>query len=232
MGVSVVPCRLSDIAEFVERNHYSKSTRGLAPDICFKVVHERQIISAAIFGRSAMNSTVTKYSENGRLKLTELRKFVMVDDTPRNTESFVLGKMFKELRKLGFERILSYADPEQGHVGTVYRATGFRLIGQSAPSRVAIHQNRRVSNRSIERHRDDYSCVLGDAAKNLRQALETGEAEMRHEAGKFIYILDLNPPNPQRRPLRLSIRVNLLHGRVASFDKGINSVVSYRSHRE
>lgn len=191
--MQVEPCDLSAVAEFVETHHYLKSVRGLVPDLCFRVQYKNQTIGAAIFGRSAMNSTIAKYSENGKFRLTELRRFVMVDDTPKNSESFVLAQMFRELRKRGIERILSYANPSHGHVGTIYRATGFRLLGQSARSRVIVYRNHRFSTRSIERHMDDYSCVLGAAAKRLRTALATGEAEMRYEAGKFIYIKDLVP---------------------------------------
>jgi hypothetical protein len=191
LGLRISPCGLSEVSEFVESHHYLKSVKGLVPDLCFKIEHESRIIGASIFGRPAMNSTTAKYSENGKLKLTELRRFVLVDATPRNTESFVLSRMFRELAKRGFERILSYADPSHGHIGTIYKATGFKLIGQTARTQVIHFKGHNFSTRSINRPLSDDSCVLGTAARRLRKALDTGEAERRYEAGKFIYLKEL-----------------------------------------
>ena len=83
-------------------------------------------VGAAVFGRPATKQTIDKYSENGKFRLVELRRFCLVDDTPRNSESKVLAIMLRLLKKHGVERVLSYADPNYGHVGTPYKATGFQ----------------------------------------------------------------------------------------------------------
>jgi hypothetical protein len=150
-----------------------------------------------------MRESIAKYSEQGKYNLVELRRFCMINDTPRNAESKVLAVMFRTLRKQGVQRILSYADPNFGHVGTIYRALGFALLGQSAAVSVVLykdrvvkpssHRCRRWSTRAINRFKnyENKDAGLTPFAQEVRDALKSGEAIKRREAGKFIYLKDL-----------------------------------------
>jgi hypothetical protein len=185
---------IEDVSEFVETHHYSKSVKGLTPEFCFSVRYQTEIIGAAIFGPPGMNNALLKYSDGGMARLTELRRFVMIDTTPRNSESYVLGIMFRQLAKQQVQRILSYADPSHGHVGTIYRATGFQLVGRTPRTQVVLYRNQKISTRNLRRCRRDRSCDLRPDAKRLRAALESGEARLGYESGKFIYVKDLKVP--------------------------------------
>jgi hypothetical protein len=185
---------IENVAEFVETHHYSKSVKGITPEFCFCVRYQTEIIGAAIFGPPGMKNARLKYSEGGSVRLTELRRFVLIDDTPRNSESRVLGLMFRDLAKQGVQRILSYADPSHGHVGTIYRATGFQFIGQGTRTRVLWYRNQKISTRNLTRCVRDRSCDLRPDAKRFRAALESGEATLEYEAGKFIYLKELKVP--------------------------------------
>lgn len=202
--LKVEQCCFDEVAPFVETHHYSKSTKGITSSFCFRVMHDGQTIGAAIFGRPAMKDQITKYSEAGKFRLTELRRFVLIDEAPRNSESFVLGRMFRFLRKEGVQRILSYSDPSHGHIGVIYRATGFQYLGQTPSVRVIWWNGRHFSHRSINRC-DNYTRKLGKASLRLRSAMASGEATTKLEAGKFIYVKDLMariPPfaNPKINP--------------------------------
>jgi hypothetical protein len=61
--------------------------------------------------------------------LVELRRFCMIDDTPKHSESRSISIMLRALRKHGVQRVLSYADPTHGHVGMIYKALGFACLG-------------------------------------------------------------------------------------------------------
>ena len=55
-----------------------------------------------------------------------------MDDLPKNSESRVIGAVLRSLKKhTELKFILSYADPAQGHVGTIYQATGWTYTGLS-----------------------------------------------------------------------------------------------------
>jgi hypothetical protein len=141
-----------------------------------------------------MKNARLKYSEGGSVRLTELRRFVLIDDTPRCSEGHVLGIMFRKLAKQGVQRVLSYADPSHNHVGTIYRGTGFQCLGQTPRTQVVRYQNQKISTRSLRRCAQDRSCDLRPDAKRLRAALESGEATLEYEAGKFIYLKELKVP--------------------------------------
>jgi hypothetical protein len=72
--------------------------------------------------------------------MLELRRLVLLDECPKNSESVVLGAMFRILAQAGIERILSFADPNEKrpdhpdgkHTGLIYRATGFHTVPTSA----------------------------------------------------------------------------------------------------
>ena len=59
----------------------------------------------------------------------ELTRLWVRDGTPKNTESFLIGNTIKKIDK---EIIVSYAEIEQGHIGTVYQATNWVYTGLSA----------------------------------------------------------------------------------------------------
>ena len=126
----VEECPAADVRAFIEQHHYSRSIKGVTPSHCFKITLDGQMVGAAIFGLPGMRETLEKYGEFGKYKLVELRRFCMIDDTPRNSESRTISIMLRALRKQGIQRVLSYADPTYGHVGTIYKALGFACLGQ------------------------------------------------------------------------------------------------------
>lgn len=202
---------LADVREFVETHHYSKSVGGITPTHCFRIMFEEKMFGAAIFGRPAMKQTIDRYSENGTVNMVELRRFVMIDEAPRNSESKCLSLMFRILRKKGVERILSYADPNHGHVGTIYKAVGFRCLGQTPPINIIWYRDRRYPARNIDQYRKWSTRSINRYDKNglfeyaqeLRQALLDGTATRKREAGKFIYVLDLSRQLHQRRAVEV-----------------------------
>ncbi len=149
--LQVNECPISDIRDFVQQHHYSKSVGGITPTHCFRVDHESVLVGAAIFGIPAMREAIRKYSEDGKVKMVELRRLCFLDEAPKNTESKTVAMMFRHLRTHGVQRILSYSDPNYGHVGTIYKALRFRLLGQTPPIRVIWYRDRKWSTRSINR---------------------------------------------------------------------------------
>jgi hypothetical protein len=191
--LKVAACPFSEIRDFVEGQHYSHSTKGVTPSVCFSVRHGDELVGAAIFGLPAMKETLECYSEGGRWNLLELRRLCYVDETPRNTESFTLAKMFHVLKKSGVERILSYSDPNQGHIGTIYKATGFRFVGQTAAVPIIQRAGVRRTPKTPHDYRRNTRALAKSAAwvRQVKADLEQGKAHLVKEAGKFIYLKDL-----------------------------------------
>ncbi len=61
--------------------------------------------------------------------VAELTRLWIEDETPKNTESYLIGNTLKLVNK---EIIVSYAEIQQGHLGIVYQATNWLYTGLSA----------------------------------------------------------------------------------------------------
>lgn len=180
-------CERKEIRDFIEKWHYSQNINGLISDYCFKLLDGDKIIGAMIYGRIAMAGVWKKYAEEEG-DLTELRRLCCIDDTPKNTESYFIGKTLRWLKKnTDIKRVISYADMTYNHGGTIYKASNFKHCGMTAKGRVIMYQGKRYHDKTI---RTKYKGELKPFAKKLKEALETGEAEYVKTQGKHIYIYD------------------------------------------
>ncbi|MFC1956489.1 DNA methyltransferase, partial [Chloroflexota bacterium] len=61
-----------------------------------------------------------------------LTRLWLSDELPANSESRVIGVSLRAIRKnTKVKFLVSYADPSQGHLGTIYQATGWTYTGLS-----------------------------------------------------------------------------------------------------
>lgn len=189
LELKVELCERREIKDFIEKYHYSKSINGLMSDYCFKLLDGKNIIGAAIFGRLAMANAWKKYvDEQG--DLIELRRLVCIDETPKNTESYFIGKMLRYLKNnTQIKKVVSYADPEYGHKGVIYKASNFELIGKSSKGKVIYWKGKKYHDKAI---RTKYKGKLKPFAQRLKAALETGEATYKETQGKNIFIKDIH----------------------------------------
>lgn len=114
-----------DCEYIVKKWHYSKSIRAQQQKHVFSLmcVDTNKTIGVAIYGKP-----INRH-ENATDAL-ELRRLALIDETPKNTESFFLAKTLKWLEKnTKYTHVLTYADPNQGHRGTIYKASNFEFDG-------------------------------------------------------------------------------------------------------
>lgn len=178
-----------EITNFIETYHYSKSINGCISDFCYALYNEKnKMIGAMFFGRMAMHNQYKRFSDDAN-KVLELRRLCCIDDTPKNTESFFIGKALKLLKKdWGKGIIVSYADKEYGHTGTIYKATNFKMIGEIKGAKVISYKKKLYHDKTI---RTKYKNKLKPFAEKIKKALETGEAFYKKTAGKYTYIYNL-----------------------------------------
>lgn len=186
----VTPCKRSEIKEFIEKNHYSKNINGCIADYCFKLIDENNnTIGAMFYGRMAMAGQWKRFT-NKPETITELRRLVCIDNTPKNTESYFIGATLRWLRKnTNLEIIVSYSDLEYGHVGTIYKAANFQFWGTKPGAKVIIFQGKKYHDKTI---RTKYKGKLKPFAQRIKNALENGEAQYKKTKGKntYVYYLD------------------------------------------
>lgn len=179
-----------EITEFIETWHYSGSINGCIADYCYALFSpDNQMKGAMFFGRLAMANQWKPYVDNPS-DIIELRRLACVDETPKNSESFFIGKSLKLLKKEWNGKIvISYADKEYGHSGVIYKATNFELIKEIPGARIIIYKDKRYHDKVI---RTKYKGELKPFAKRIREALETKEAYYKTTLGKYVYVYRFN----------------------------------------
>lgn len=192
MGVkdyTVVSCSRKEIASFIEENHYSKSINGVMSTYCFKLMDGNTMIGAAIFGGLGMANNWKKFA-NTLGSVVELRRLCCIDDTPKNTESYFIGKMLKYLKKhTSIQVVVSYADENQGHTGVIYQASNFIHRGMTARSKFIHWQGRVYHDKAV---RTKYKGKLKPFAERIKVALEKGEAFISIGKAKHCYTYTLH----------------------------------------
>jgi len=189
INYTVQPCNLQNVKRFIETLHYSRSVNGIKVSYCFRLLDGSQMIGAAVFGQ--MSTTAWKKFSSRESDVLELRRLVCVDEAPRNTESFFIGAMLRWLRKqTEVKTVVSYADPNFGHVGTVYKASNFKHVGMSGKDYAfkdketgKIHHSRAL--------RTKYNGDFKPFVKVLRQRLADGLLERIELQPKHCYVYQL-----------------------------------------
>lgn len=178
-----------DISAFIETNHYSGSINGCIADYCFALYRDGLMIGAMFYGRMAMRNQYRRFADEEK-DVIELRRLCCVDDTPKNTESYFIGKTLRWLQQnTDIKIVVSYADKEYGHQGTIYRASNFTLEGERPGAKVIMFNGKSYHDKSI---RTKHNGVLKPFAKRLVEALMNGRAVYKTTAGKICYVYDLS----------------------------------------
>jgi len=200
-GYIVVPSKLYIIKRFIETHHYSHNVNGVRISHCFAMYrpyndstglfgnffdHEVEMAGAAIFGSPAMSNVAESWNPSNPDKCLELRRLCCIDDTPKNAESFFIGRMLRWLRKhTTYETVVSYADPHYGHEGTIYKASNFEYVGQTAAGKVLDVDGELYHDRTL-RNPKPY-------AQKIKQRLIDGDDDIKwiDVPAKHIYLYHL-----------------------------------------
>jgi hypothetical protein len=109
-----------------------------------------EMVGVCVYTLPAGPTAGQSYCPEAPEKVLELRRLACIDETPKNTESFFVSKTLKWLKKnTDYRVIISYADPEHGHTGVIYKASNFELVGRTSPGTAIEYGGKRFHNRTI-----------------------------------------------------------------------------------
>ena len=191
--LKVVLVPLSVVRAFIETHHYSHSVNGLRISYCFGLYDGETLIGGMIYGKPAMRNAWKKYVDNED-ELVELRRLVCVDETPKNTESYFIGRTLRWLKQnTALTKVVSYADNTHNHKGTIYRASNFAYLGETAKGKMIEWNGKLFHDKSIRTFyvRKDGERVLKPYAQRIKDALERGEAKWVATQSKNIFLYPL-----------------------------------------
>lgn len=128
--ILVRPIPMRTAKTLLVREHYLRSMPG-GTRLAFGVFRDSRLLGAIALGVGPTNAYRLVEGAAPRDCLT-LSRLWLSDNLPPNSESRVIGVLFKALRRnTSLKFIISYADPAQGHVGTIYQATNWTYTGLS-----------------------------------------------------------------------------------------------------
>jgi len=125
---TIRPISYSEAMDIVVKYHYLH--RKCPCEQAFGLFEKDRIVGCIVYGTpssSPLRSGICGKEE--RFNVIELTRLWIEDGTPKNVESFLIGNTIKLVNK---EIIVSYAEIQQGHLGTVYQATNWIYTGLSA----------------------------------------------------------------------------------------------------
>jgi hypothetical protein len=187
-GWTVEQCDRKEVRGFIEMWHYSQSINGVMSSYCFKLLDDNGLmVGAALFGSMGMANTWKRYVSKPE-QIIELRRLCLIDDTPKNAESFMIGKCMRWLRKnTDITHIISYADMTHNHTGIIYQATNFKKVGLTAPGRMIELNGRLWHDKTI---RTKYNGQLKPFAQRIKDSLDAGDAKYVKTQSKVIYLYE------------------------------------------
>jgi hypothetical protein len=143
------PVPFSIARQLLEREHYLHSFPG-GTKLAFGAFVGTRLLGALTLGAGPANAycLVNGATSDDCLTLTRLW---LSDKLPKNSESRFLGIVIRALkRNTSLKFLVSYADPAQGHLGTIYQATGWTYTGLSqATPLYDIGDGRKYHSRSL-----------------------------------------------------------------------------------
>lgn len=179
----------------VKEHHYLH--RSASAMFCFGLFEGMDLLGVAIYGKPAnKNLCVGVCGPEESSSVIELTRLWIEDSTPKNTESFFIGKTLKLLPEK-YDVVISYAEIAAGHVGTVYQATNWIYTGLSD-----AHIEWRLDGvkGSHSRHLFKEQGGIEGAKKHY------GERLQRHERGRKHRYVMFRGNKARRKQLMLSLR--------------------------
>lgn len=185
--VKVIPAKIAN--EFVKKHHYSGK---VVPN---STLHFGCFLDDKLHGVMSYGNSMDKRKVGATVKNTGWNQFIelnrMAFDAflPKNSESRCIAISVKLLKKNAphIKWIISYADGSQCGDGTIYRASGFDLIGIKVNKQILNWNGKTIAKKTLDNK--NYPMINGKYYS--RHLLETGEAvALEGYQLKYIYFID------------------------------------------
>ena len=127
---AVRPMPLADASAFIAAHYLRK--RPAIVLLCLGMYHKDTPVGCIIYAAPPREADV-RYGG----KTWELARLYLIDEIPRNAETWLIGKSVKFIKREhpDVTCLLSYADPSAGHAGTIYRAANWTFDGMTDAGR-------------------------------------------------------------------------------------------------
>lgn len=196
MKMHLLSVSIRDIRPFIEKYHYSKSVNGCKVSKCYALYDDDEMVGAVLIG--SLSTTAWKKYAQYEKDVAELRRLVCLDSCPRNTESWLISQVIKDLKKTtNYKICVSYADPYYSHVGYIYQASNWNYEGMTSGDKIFITPDgKRYHSRAM---RTKYKGKYKPFAIRLQNLYKLGKLKEIKVPGKHIYTYTLKGKHIAKR---------------------------------
>jgi len=187
--IVVKPISSSDARKVVKRIHYSGKV------VQNSTLHLGVFIDGRCEGAMQFGSPLDKRKvkelvrDTGWNDFLELNRMAFSEKLPKNSESRALSIAFKIIKKNypHIEWVVSFADGTQCGDGTIYRASGFKLVGVKKNNQILMWKGKTIAKKTLDN--TNYPKVNGKYYS--RVLIERGEAvPLEGFQLKYVYFLN------------------------------------------
>jgi hypothetical protein len=174
--IRVLPIKANIANDFMRKHHYS-GTVVFNSTLHFGCFVENKLGGVMSFGNSLDKKKMAGLVKDTKINnFIELNRMAFIDALPKNSERRCISIALKTIKKQypHIEWVVSFADATQCGDGTIYRASGFKLVG--------IKKNKNL-------------CKLPDGRVVHKISLERGALVPRKELGGKTYVQITNGKN-------------------------------------
>ena len=132
--------------EFIRENHYSHSCHN-GPSPCYGLYKSEDLIGCLVFATPCSENVRSSiFGKECKSTVIELHRLFIIDDTPKNTESWFISRCLKRLKadRPDIKAVISFADSTEGHDGTIYKATNAKFCGMTTKATFYLDQENRL----------------------------------------------------------------------------------------
>lgn len=160
-------CNFIDIRHILKEYHYKEDSIGGGISTCFAMFINNVLVGGSVLGKPRHEK---KYKN-----CIDIRRMALLDKAPKNSESWFLSQIIKWVASnTNYDYVLSYSDKTVGHTGTIYKASNFKNIGETAPSVYVEWGSKVYHPRSLSVDRP-YSYKIREAVKQGKAVIRTGK---------------------------------------------------------
>ena len=184
-----------------EKFHYSKCIPHNKL-VKFGVWENEKFIGCVIYGVGASNSLVKQYNLNST-EGCELVRIALTKhlSTVTRIVSITL-KMLKQTFK-GLRLVVSFADPEQGHVGAIYQAGNWVYTGKSLSGDEYLINGKWMHGRALRKTLEKYKIDGANTRERASKFYGVKDIPERKGTSKYRYLMPLDKKmKKQIEPLR------------------------------
>ena len=176
--------------DIIKTMHYLKTWRSLKSRFVFELIDTEtgELIGMAVFGEPCGTNVTKKYGNS----VLELRRLWVKDGMQKNTTSWFLSRCLRYLKRTEHIGVISYSDPNAGHIGTIYKATNFINMGKELSSnpRVVVYKGKRIHMRQFYQKSKDTGEYI-KSALFYQQLVKDKKAKIKNLKKKDIFYFKL-----------------------------------------